>query len=290
MVHGVGDQKASFHESWKDEILRIFPELKDTCEFQGLEWESARDRIQAKYPLIQENFSSVLAAFNLASLQAVLDNESYKLVMGYVMDVLVYVGLPDMTLYLQKLGLERLDALAKGREGETLIIAHSLGAALMPHVLWYLYQFTAAIPYHSLILLASPLAFTSPPLITVAVPSMLDTMGKLSGETSRTKTLEKFAKAWLFKGANRLHFLANDNDIVCSDVQFPFAGKQMDIIPVRQGFDDPELKALTDNNPGCYHPVSFGKPQINSIGDNHDVVTYIRQPVFTEIMKGLLKA
>lgn len=283
-VHGIGDQTGpEFADPWKEEVLRNFPQLAGTCEFHGLYWEDLRKEAADRYPLIERNFASVLSQFKRDELRALLDNEAYNLVNSYIMDVLVYVGLPDMTLHFQNGCFTRLRKLTEGHEAETLIIAHSLGAAMMPQVTWMVRQHTGSIPYHSLLLLASPLGFRSP--IQWAISDFVEVMGRLSG-TDRGKTLRAFAAAWT--GPRRIQFFRNANDIVCSDVQFSLLGGKRDIIPVQQGFDAQDIKKLTEGKAGCHHEVTFGKADVLSIGKNHDPVTYMQQPQFRSALQDLL--
>ncbi len=288
MVHGIGNQTGpDFCDSWRDQILSDHPELKGSCDFIGLYWEDMRQEAAKKYPVIQQDFASLLQnSFDLEALNALLSDENYQLASSYVMDVLLYVGLPDMTLYFLNGCLERLKTLAGGREAETLILAHSLGSAMIPHVLWRLCNFTGSIPFHSLILLASPLGFESP--LESLLPDFLEVMGKMSG-TDRPQTLRDFALEWSFKGEQRLHFFANENDIVCSDALLNVNGTLRDLIPVRQGFSDSEIQSLQDGHAGCYHKIAFGKPEISSIADNHDVLAYLQHPEFKAVFSALIQ-
>ena len=288
MVHGIGNSKdASFADSWKAEILAQFPELKDKVKFIPFYWEDLLEQAAAKWPPVDNGFKSVLDQFGLTALKEVLDAKGFAVASSYAMDVVSYIGIPDATVYYQNECALRMSALAEGKESETLIIAHSLGAAMIPHLLWRIRQNTGAIPFHSLILLASPLGFASP--IEWALGDFLEVMGRLSG-THRAATLRSFALAWSRIGDKRLHFISNTNDIVCHDARFNVAGKIVDIIPIPQGFTDEEVAMLQDANEGCHHQVTFGGGEISCIGDNHDVVAYIRQPIFKDILKGLLHA
>ncbi len=287
-VHGIGDQAPDFAEDWKKEILKSFRGLDRKVAFKSLYWEDLRREAAKRYPVISRNFATVLESFGLRGLKSLLDNDNYRLIHSYVMDVLVYVGLPDMTLYFQNGCYEKLRALTRGAERETLIISHSLGSAMIPHVLWRIRQNTGAIPYHSLILLASPLGFCSP--IDWAAADFLEVMGRIS-RTDRAATLKSFALAWTRIGDNRLHFLSNSNDVVCSDARFELPGGVIkDIIPVRQGFDDEEVALLLAAHAGSHRQVTFGGADVGALGANHDPLAYFRQPEFQTILEGLLHA
>ncbi|HLP41768.1 MAG TPA: hypothetical protein VK465_09700 [Fibrobacteria bacterium] len=287
LVHGIGHQTPTFSDSWVEAIQAAVPRAKVGVEFKGLWWEDLRQKAAQRYPIISRNFASVLEGFGIKELKQILDSKTYQLVHSYVMDVLVYVGLPDMTLYFENECFKRLKALSQGREGEALIISHSLGSAMIPHVLWRIRQNTGSIPYHSLILLATPLGFASP--IDWAIADFLEIMGRGS-HTDRAATLRAFALAFSRNGDNRLHILSNRNDIVCSDARFPLLGDRRDVIPVRQGFDDDEVALLNAANPGCHRQLAFGEAEAGCVGGNHDVFTYFRQPEFKTALESLLDA
>lgn len=287
LVHGIGHQTPTFSDSWVEAIQAAVPRAKVGIEFKGLWWEDLRQKAAERYPIISRNFASVLEGFGIKELKQILDSKTYQLVHSYIMDVLVYVGLPDMTLYFENECFKRLKALSQGREGEALIISHSLGSAMIPHVLWRIRQNTGSIPYHSLILLATPLGFASP--IDWAIADFLEIMGRGS-RTDRAATLRAFALAFSRNGDNRLHILSNRNDIVCSDARFPLLGDRRDVIPVRQGFDDDEVALLNAANPGCHRQLAFGEAEAGCVGGNHDVFTYFRQPEFKIALESLLDA
>ena len=288
MVHGIGNAKdESFADSWKAEILKSCPELNQGVEFRPFYWEGVLETAAKKWPLVGSGFKAALDMFDLDNLKAKLTAQSFEVAQSYAMDVVSYVGIPDATaFYLNSCAL-KLDALAPDKKDETLIIAHSLGAAMIPHLLWNICQNTGSIPYHSLILLASPLGFASP--FEWVVGDFLEVMGRLSG-TDRATTLRAFAQTWSGIGDNRLHFVRNTNDIVCHDARFNIAGDIIDIIPIPQGFTTDEVALLNRANKDCHHQVTFGSQDIGAIGDNHDVVAYIKQPIFTSILKGLINA
>jgi hypothetical protein len=288
MVHGIGDQKdASFADDWKKEIIRAFPRLEKDVVFKALYWENLRQDALKKWPPIDPGFAKALESFGLAQLENVIDGDIYKMVANFATDVLNYVGIPEATTYFLNGAIVNLEILAEGQETETLIIAHSLGAAMIPHALWLMRQNTRTIPYHSLILLASPLGFSSPDW---SFGDFLDAMGKISGAANRIETLHNFAKAWSRTGDRRLHFIRNSNDIVCSDAVLNVAGIARDFIPIQQGFDDEEVAILEKAHEGCHHLVTFGGDDSSNVGDNHDVINYLKTKAFQDALGGLLDA
>ena len=149
--------------------------------------------------------------YNFPYLKGLLKSATYRKLHDYLMDVVGYVLLSNMTIELRNECWMKLYEIVAGRGKETIIIAHSLGAAMIPHILYYDYQKSGAVPYMGLILMASPLGFKSP------CPGLLpDPLSHLSKEshTSRETTLRRFAQIWNSAGNNRMKFLINKNDIV----------------------------------------------------------------------------
>jgi len=284
LVHGIGDSQPDFYKEYE----AILKQNHDGSGFtvQGLYWEDVLSKMQEKYPVIHSNFNSFLSLFGLDRLSKEMDTDQYKKIEDYVMDVLTFVCLPDMTRYILAECLKKLDKLAAGKEKDTIIISHSLGSAMIPFILWDLRQHTAAIPYNALILLASPLGYCSP--VNSALSDFLYLMGR-NGDLSRTRILRGFAREFTLKGPGHLHFINNTNDIVCSDVQFKITDSTyLDAIPVRQGFNDEEIDTLEKASPGCFHKFTFGKPDFKNIASNHDFAMYLKQDCFNDAFAKLL--
>ena len=210
------------------------------------------------------------------------------------MDVFVYAGLDDMWLKIQDQCALKLDTLRKDDNGneiydpaDTILIGHSLGAAMLPHLVWRECAYDGSISYRGMILLASPLGFKSP--YPGVCQDFLQRMGGLAGGT-RENTLARFARAWNKVGDNRLRFICNEYDIVCSDVKYtiPGTGQLVDLIPLQQGFNPAEINILNREHTGCVQFITFGKRDPAKIADNHDVLTYLKQPEFVEALDGML--
>lgn len=189
------------------------------------------------------------------------------------------------------LKLENLRKDASGTEvfdeADTILVGHSLGAAMLPHLVWREYAYTGTIPYRGMILLASPLGFESPnPQIC---KDFLQRMGEIFGG-DRSNTLARFARAWNMGGKNRLRFVCNENDIVCSDVKYkiPVTGQYVDLIPLRQGFNPAEISILNSEHEGCIEFISFGVRDPAKIAENHDVLTYLKQQSFNNALAAML--
>ena len=294
VAHGIGQTPQDFDTAWAQAIAKKV-DLAN-AEVRGLWWEDVLQEVEDKYPLVDGSLADAVAACGFADLQKWIDSDNYKTFHDYLMDVLVYVGLPDMWQHIQNVCLDKLDKLRRdenGKEvfamGDTILIGHSLGAAMLPHLVWRDYSFTGSMAYRGLILLASPLAMVSP------APSIcgdfLQRMGEISDGPDRNNVLRSFAAAWDVGEAGRLRFIANANDIVCSDVKYklPITGQLVDLIPIRQGFNEDETKVLNDQHPGAVQVVSFGEPDPRQVLANHDVFAYFQQPAFATALTTLLQ-
>ena len=293
VAHGIGDADEDFADAWAEEIAKHH-DLKDV-EVKGLWWTDLRKRVEEKYPVVSGEMAEILALCNFPDLSGILDGAAFKKINGYVMDVLVYVGLPDMWLYIQDACARKLDELRRDSDGkevfeeaDTILVGHSLGAAMLPQLVWREYCSTGTVPYRGLILLASPLGFASP--APGVCKDFLQRMGELRGG-SREGVLKRFARAWNMSGPGTLRFVSNAYDIVCSDVEYahPLTGEAFDPLPLRQGFSQAEIGLLEAEHPGCVKGVSFGEPVPGKIAGNHDVFAYLKQDAFNEALAGLLR-
>lgn len=293
LAHGIGNGAEGFHKDW-EKVLAEHHDLTNVV-VKGLSWEDLLQKVADKYPVVSGTLAEIVAMCGFPDLKKWVANESWKEFQDYVMDVLVYAGLQDMWLMIQNNCVLKLEELRKDQstgqsflESDTILIGHSLGAAMLPHLVWREYAFTGTIPYHGMILLASPLGFESPNRLICQ--DFLQRMGEIFGG-SRDNTLARFARAWNMRGKNKLKFINNENDIVCSDVkyQIPVTGELVDLIPLRQGFNPAEIKILNDEHKGCVEYVSFGQRDPAKIAANHDVLTYLKQKPFNDALAALLK-
>ena len=292
VVHGIGNSVAGFENAWKD-VIATNNDLTGVT-VKGLLWEDVLQKVADKYDFVSGPLAEIATMCDFPQLQKLSGDSNWQLFKDYMMDVLVYVGLPDMWLMIQDECALKLAALRQRADGteqfakqDTILIGHSLGAGLLPHLTWREYVFTGAMAYRGLILLASPLGFESPnPKIC---KDFLQRMGEIFGG-DRDEVLARFAGAWDSGGPNRLRFISNENDIVCSDVkyQIPGTGQLVDLIPLRQGFDPAETTLLNNEHADCVQWISFGQRDPAMIAANHEVLTYLKQDEFTKALKAML--
>jgi len=295
-AHGIGDAPEDFYEEWRDAIDwgKIIGKRLDQSDIvvKGLWWEDVLQKVANKYPVISNKMADLVAMCGFAQMEEWVGNPRWKEFQDYVMDVLVYAGLDDMWQYIQNKCAIKLDNLRKdasGREifeeADTILIGHSLGAAMLPHLVWREYADTNTIPYRGMILLASPLGFES------AMPKIcedfIQRMGDMCGSGSRNDTIAYFARAWNKVGDKRLKFICNKNDIVCSNVTFPVIGR-VNLVPLRMGFNPAEVQIMNSEHNGCFESVSFGAPVLLKIVSNHDILTYLKQDAFNKALAALL--
>lgn len=294
LAHGIGEATPDFYKKW-EEIIAANHDLSKV-KVKGLCWEDILQKVANRYDVVSNQMADIVEMCGFPDLKKWVGNDSWVVFKDYMMDLLVYVGLPDMWMMIQDectLKLEALRKDARGKEvfeeADTILVGHSLGAAMLPHLVWREYAFTGTIPYRGMILLASPLGFESPN--RNICKDFLQRMGEIFGG-DRMSTLTRFARAWNLGGQNRLRFINNENDIVCSDVKYsiPGTGKLVDLIPLRQGFNPTEIAALNGEHAGCVEFISFGDRNPEKICENHDVLTYLADPAFNNALRQMLDA
>lgn len=292
LAHGIGNATEDFYKEW-EKVLAKNHNLTDVT-VKGLWWEDILQKVEDKYDIVSGKMADIVEMCGFPNLKKWVGNDSWITFKDYMMDVLVYVGLPDMWLMIQDECALKLEFLRKDENGneifeekDTILVGHSLGAAMLPHLVWREYDFTGTIPYRGMILLASPLAFESP--FPKICEDFLQRMGEIWGG-DRNSTLTQFARAWNKGGDNRLKFVCNENDIVCSDVKYkiPLSGELVDLIPLTQGFNPAEINILNTEHKGCVEYISFGKRDPSKIGENHDILTYLKQQAFKDALNAML--
>jgi hypothetical protein len=106
--------------------------------------------------------------------------------------------------------------------------------------------------------------------------------GATLDEDARESMLLNLCSDWPL---DRLHFVVNDNDIVCSDVRFALGGEPRDIISIKQGYSPREKTII--QNVAKLHVVSFGAPSLDKITDNHDALVYLDQPEVAAALRSI---
>ena len=136
VAHGIGDHQPDFWKEWEEVIRAGVP---GDYEVAGLYWEDLLQKVAEKYPIVSRDFADAVARYGFSQLQELLGNDTFRTVSDYFMDVLVYTAMGDMTEYLQTTCAIRLKQLIqeKGRSpSEVILIGHSLGGAMLPHLVW----------------------------------------------------------------------------------------------------------------------------------------------------------
>ncbi|MCA8950211.1 MAG: alpha/beta fold hydrolase [Planctomycetes bacterium] len=299
-IHGIGDSPADFHRSWQD-VLR--DALGSDVQVLGLHWTDEQQRIARRFPVLSGRLTGLAGRFGVGLDDSLRDTAWFGLLQSHFHDVFTYCVLHDMRYFLQTEIMLRLRDLGAGREHETVIVAHSLGAALAVHVTQLEQRITGGIRYRGLVTIAPPLGIRSPidaiqdPL-AVTPDSDLPTnihggldehlgadrhtwaeprdLGSLPDEATRLAILRQIGDNWLKIGDDALHFVVNTNDAICSDVRFELPGGPRDVILVKQGYSDQEKAMISEV--ARFHDVTFGAPKLEQVIDNHDAVTYLKQP------------
>lgn len=219
-VHGIGDAKNNFYEEWEAILRKNHPDKE--FEVSGLYWEDISDEWLSTIDAnpIPKRLSKIL---NLGWLSNFLSSNELKTFSDFFFD---FAGLAYSDAYrddLIKKVRKRLEDLYE--DEDTILIAHSLGAAILPQVLMYEKSVNEEIDnFSGVILMASPLGIRTP--LPSKTKDMLDilcyyTYGKYpSNEKKRLATLKSFAGILRYAANRKLTFLINPQDIVCSDPKF----------------------------------------------------------------------
>lgn len=287
LAHGIGNHAAGFSKEWEAILRQNHPKAKfKTAEFV---WEDLLDQAMNQYPLCSKQAQIAFRRLGFGLLEQVFTSDVYKTISDGAMDVLTYVALGDMNRYMRakcSVRLEEIRIKQKAAKEDVVLVGHSLGAAMLPHIVWDYYRNVGAIPWHGLILLASPLGYQSP--FPDVIPDPLAAMIGDHTNLSRTDVLREFSAAWRRRGENRLHFLINQQDMVCWDAEYNGTGDPISFI--RQGFNPAEMAALVEANPGCVHLFKYGKPKLTQIAANHAGEMYLNRPEFIRAFNRLLKS
>jgi hypothetical protein len=218
LAHGIGDHAAGFSKEWEKILRKNHSKTKfKTAEFA---WDDLLDQAMNQYPLCSKQAQIAFKRLGFGMLETALNSEAYKTISDGAMDILTYVALGDMNRYMRakcSIRLEEIRIQQKTAKEDIVLIGHSLGAAMLPHIAWDYYRKVGAIPWHGLILLASPLGYQSP--FPDAIPDPLAAMIGDHQGLGRTDVLREFSNAWRRRGKDRLHLLINQQDMVCWEIR-----------------------------------------------------------------------
>ena len=99
LAHGIGDAKPDFYKEWEDVITGNHALSNVTVK--GLWWEDVLQKVAEKYDVVSGTLAEIVAMCGFPDLEKWVGNDSWKLFKDYMMDLLVYAGLPDMWLMIQ---------------------------------------------------------------------------------------------------------------------------------------------------------------------------------------------
>lgn len=284
-AHGIGNHEKDFHEAWAEKIHEI-PGAED-AEVVGLHWDDKLDQIEDRFPLVSQRFADALARFGVDELAELLAEEDYEYVREFLMDVLVYTALDDMrALLLAHCGV-RLKELTLGRAKEAILVGHSLGSAMLAHVVEQEFRAMGRIPYHGAILTAPPLAIVSP--IPDVIPDLLMVTPGMS-EYSRTEAFNLLAEHWRLVREGSLRLVVNERDPIVSDVPVKVGGIERDLIPLQQGYTKRERRALERGHAGSFVSFAEGSQAPAKLVANHDVLRYLQHDAFKQQLTQMLEA
>ncbi len=291
VAHGIGRHAEDFKKQWEPFLLPLAQATGVKLQVEGLWWDDIQQALDEKYDISAT--ATALAGQLGFPLQA--GGTAYQQARDFYKDVFFYLCAHEMSTFLQIECAKKLRRLTKGQEGHTLLIGHSLGAAMLPHVIWRRFGSTGENLFHSLILLASPLGMCSPLPGLVADP--LEIMRKLIKEyqtASRTELLGAFGDCW---GPQRLNFINNRRDLVCAEVTYedslpniPHVYVKGHLLPdIQKEFSGQEIEAVATARQ-TVQKFAFGEARLKAMVANHAVEVYLASPPFKTTFRRLLRA
>jgi hypothetical protein len=94
LAHGIGISPSTFHRDW-EAVIAANQSLTNVT-VKGLWWQDVLQKVANQYPIVSGPFAEILAMCGFDELDEWLAKVDTKTFQDYLMDVLVYVGLPDM--------------------------------------------------------------------------------------------------------------------------------------------------------------------------------------------------
>ena len=293
-VHGIGRHADDFRLAWQGKLREQLQD--DSAEVVGLRWSDEQDQVADRFPVASERLQGVMSRIGIGAVENFRSSAAYDLLHSHIYDLFAYSFLHELRHYMQTVFLRDLLKLVRGREQDTVIVAHSLGTAMTVHVAALTRRLADTVPVRGAVLLAPPLGVRSPlesvpdPLAVSPDSSLPTAIHDLDGltaeeqirwaatrdygdaldESARLQLLIDICNDW---PSRRLHFVVNTNDVVCSDVKFELGDTQRDIISIKQGYSDDEREVIDTLQ--RFHEVSFGRPDLGEVAANHDAIAYL---------------
>ena len=103
------------------------------------------------------------------------------------------------------------------------------------------------------------------------------------------EALTIWAQEWWHYKYNRLHIIINELDPIAWDVKMDIgSNKDIDLIPVRQGFSDKEIKRIEAANANTIQKFQFGTKKVADVFGNHNVENYLNSDPFKQAFDAIL--
>ena len=289
-THGVGDHQEDFHEAWAEVLNQNHDSNKFVVE--GLFWDDLQDQLFDKFIDIKEEVRDAAEETFLKTAYKYLDDPSNKAILDFikenVFDVVSYLFFKEFrnaTLW-PKCIVRLLEITKKYKTYQPILIGHSLGSVMLTHITWFIRHTTGVLNYYDFFLVGSPFGFRSP---LNAIPDFMDLLADIGHHPNRLDALNIWAQEWWHYKRNRLHIIINKFDPIAWDVKMDIGtNKDIDIIPVRQGLSDKEIKRIENVNPNTIKRFEFGSKKIEDIFDNHNVENYLNSDSFKQVFDIIL--
>lgn len=289
-AHGVGNHSENFHESWA-EVLNA-NHHSDKFVVKGLFWDDLQDQLYDKFYDIDEEIRAVIEETFLKTAYKYLDNQFYKSILDFIKEnifdsvsYLFFKEFHDAILW-PKCIIRLMEIIKKYKSYQLVLIGHALGSMLLTHITWFIRQTTGVLNYYDFFLIGSPIGFRSP---LKAIPDFLDLLAKIGNHPSRMDALTAWAQEWWHYKRNRLHIIINELDPIAWDVKIEIgSNKEINIIPVRQGLSDKEIKRIEAANVNTIQLIKFGNKKITDIFSNHNVENYLNSDSFKQAFDAIL--
>jgi hypothetical protein len=289
-VHGIGDHKADFHKTWAE----ILNSNHDSAKFkvEGLFWDDLQDQLYDKFIEIDPQIREILEKTFLENAFKYLSDPANSTLLNFikenVFDALSYLFFSEFrnAILWPKCIIRLNEILLKYKSYQPLFIGHSLGSVLLTHITWFIRQTTGNMNYSGFFLLGSPLGMRSP---LAVLPDFLNLLAEIGHHPSRLEALNIWAAEWWHHQKNRLHIIINELDPIAWDAKVDCGSAgEIDIIPVRQGLSEKDLKQIETQNPGAVKRFQSGSKKVQDIIINHNVENYLNSNLFKNSFDTLL--